>query len=205
MQINNGIRAILANPLVYELWMSVLGAKRKRNILCDEYIRPEKGMRIFDIGCGPAEILDHLDGVEYFGVDLSASYIEKARQKHGSRGEFAVQSADSIVATGKKFDFIMALGLLHHLEDDQCIALFEAAHSLLDKGGRFLTFDGVYTDTQSKAAKFFLSRDRGQNVRTEQGYAELARQVFGNDNVKCEVRSDMTRIPYTHLLMQSFK
>jgi len=205
MQIDNGIRKILANPLVYETWMSVLGAKRKRQILCDEYIRPTKGMRIFDIGCGPAEILDHLNGVNYFGVDLSAAYIEQAKSKHGDKGDFAVQSADALAASGKKFDVIMALGLLHHLEDDQCLALFKTAHSLLDEGGRFLTFDGVYTDDQSRAAKYFLSKDRGQNVRTQNGYAGLAKQVFGDDKISCEIRSDMTRIPYTHLLMQSFK
>lgn len=205
MQIDNGIRKVLASPLVYEAWMSVLGAKRKRQILCDEYIRPTKGMRIFDIGCGPAEILEHLEGVDYFGVDLSAAYIEKAKLKHGDKGEFSVQSADALEASGRKFDFIMALGLLHHLEDDQCIALFKTAHKLLDAGGRFLTFDGVYTDDQSKAAKYFLSKDRGQNVRTENGYRELAESVFGKEKVKCESRSDMTRIPYTHLLMQSFK
>jgi len=202
MQIENGIRSILAHPSVYETLQSVLGAKRKRNIVRDDYIRPFSNMRIFDIGCGPGQILEHLDDVEYFGVDLSASYIEKAKEIYGSKGEFSVQSADAIAKTDRQFDLVMALGLLHHLEDEQCIALFETAKSVLDKGGRVLTFDGVYTDDQSKAAKFFLSKDRGQNVRDEAGYTKLAKQVFGKDNVTTHIRSDMTRIPYTHILME---
>lgn len=202
MQIESGIRSVLSHPMVYETWQSVLGAKRKHRIIRDDYIRPFEGMRIFDIGCGPAQILEYLQDVDYFGVDLSESYIEKAKEIYGDKGEFSVQSADAIAQTDRKFDVVMALGLLHHLEDQQCIALFETAKSVLDKGGRVLTFDGVYTDEQSKAAKYFLSRDRGQNVRDAEGYMKLARQVFGEENVVQHIRYDMTRIPYTHILVE---
>jgi len=202
MQVESGIRAVLAQPIVYETWQSVLGAKRKHKIIRDEYIRPFKGIRIFDIGCGPAQVLEYLEDVNYMGVDLSADYIAKAKEIHGDKGEFAVESADSIAETDRKFDLVMALGLLHHLEDEQCIALFETAKRTLDKGGRVLTFDGVYTDEQSKAAKYFLSKDRGQNVRDAEGYVSLAQKVFGKDNVVQHIRSDMTRIPYTHILME---
>jgi len=202
MQIDSGIRAVLSHPVVYETWQSVLGAKRKHHIIRDDYIRPFSGMRIFDIGCGPAQALEHLDDVKYFGVDLSAEYIEKAKEVHGDKGEFAVESADTIADSDRKFDLVMALGLLHHLEDEQCLALFETAKKALDKGGRVLTFDGVYTDEQSKAAKYFLSKDRGQNVRDAQGYIKLANEVFGAENVVSHIRSDMTRIPYTHIIME---
>ncbi len=202
MQIESGIRAVLSQPMVYATWQTVLGAKRKHQIIRDEYIRPFKGMRIFDIGCGPAQALEYLDDVTYLGVDLSAEYIAKAKEIHGDKGEFAVESADSIADSDRKFDLVMALGLLHHLEDEQCIALFETAKKALDKGGRVLTFDGVYTDEQSKAAKYFLSKDRGQNVRDAKGYISLAEKVFGEDNVKSHIRYDMTRIPYTHILME---
>ena len=66
MQIESGIRSVLSHPMVYETWQSVLGAKRKHRIIRDDYIRPFEGMRIFDIGCGPGHIAQHIPGnIEY--------------------------------------------------------------------------------------------------------------------------------------------
>ena len=96
----------------------------------------------------------------------------------------------------------MALGLLHHLEDEECIALFETAKKQLVSKGRMMTFDGVFTEKQSSLARFFLNKDRGQNVRFTEGYTSLAKQVFGEDNVVFHLRTDMTNIPYTHIIME---
>ena len=202
MQVETGIRSILKAPIVYEAWQSALGANRKRNIQRDDYIRPFKGMNIFDIGCGPAEILNHLEDVNYLGADLSAPYIEQAKNKYGEKGEFFVGSADALPPRDEKFDLVMALGLLHHLEDEECIALFETAKKQLVSKGRMMTFDGVFTEKQSSLARFFLNKDRGQNVRFTEGYTSLAKQVFGEDNVVFHVRTDMTNIPYTHIIME---
>jgi len=202
MQVETGIRSILKAPIIYKTWQSVLGATRKRNIQRDDYIRPFKGMKIFDIGCGPADILHHLQDVEYLGADLSEAYIGKAKDKYGDKGEFFVGSADALPPQDEKFDLVMALGLLHHLEDEQCIALFETAKKQLGSKGRMITFDGVYTEKQSSVARFFLNRDRGQNVRYADGYASLAKKVFGEDNVTAHIRTDMINIPYTHVILE---
>ena len=133
MQVETGIRSILKAPIVYEAWQSALGANRKRNIQRDDYIRPFKGMNIFDIGCGPAEILNHLEDVNYLGADLSAPYIEQAKNKYGEKGEFFVGSADALPPRDEKFDLVMALGLLHHLEDEECICLLYTSPSPRDR------------------------------------------------------------------------
>ncbi len=202
MQIDSGIRSILKAPIVYSTWQSVLGAKRKRNILRDDYIRPFDGMRIFDIGCGPADILNHLEDVKYLGADFSEAYISEAKNKYGDKGEFFVGSADALPPRDEKFDLVMALGLLHHLEDAECIALFETAKRQLVSKGRVITFDGVFTENQSSAARFFLNKDRGQNVRFADGYTKLAKQAFGDENVKFYVRTDLINIPYAHIIME---
>jgi len=202
MQIETGIRSILKAPIVYETLQSLIGGKRKRDILRDDYIRPYEGMKIFDIGCGPADILNHLEDVNYLGADLSEAYISHARNKYGDKGEFFVGMADTLPPRDEKFDFVMALSLLHHLEDDECIALFETAKKQLVSKGRLMTFDGVYTEEQSSLARFFLDKDRGQNVRFVEGYTSLAKKVFGEGNVAFHLRTDMTNIPYTHIIME---
>ncbi|RKZ63742.1 MAG: class I SAM-dependent methyltransferase, partial [Candidatus Parabeggiatoa sp. nov. 3] len=48
-----------------------------------------------------------------------------------------------------------------------------------------------------------ISKDRGQNVRTQEGYLELASQVFSN--ITTDIRHDLLRIPYTHFILECVK
>ncbi len=54
----------------------------------NEYIRPKKGDKILDFGCGPADILKFLTDVDYVGIDSNERYIQSAKQKYGSKGRF---------------------------------------------------------------------------------------------------------------------
>ena len=203
MQRVNGIYSVLSNAAVYEALMTILGAKRKREILVRDYIRPFPGMRILDCGCGPAEVVGYLSDVDYMGIDLSPAYIERARAKYADKARFEVQSADDMAVSGRRFDLVMALGLVHHLDDAQAIKLFQSARAMLVQGGRLLTFDGVFVQNQSHLARYILKRDRGRNVRWDHEYIALAEAVFGKENVTAHVRSDMTNIPYTHIILES--
>jgi len=63
--------------------------------------------------------------------------------------------------------------------------------------------DGVFMEKQSPVAKWIISKDRGQNIRTQEGYLELAYQVFSN--ISTDIRHDMLRIPYTHFILECTK
>ena len=63
--------------------------------------------------------------------------------------------------------------------------------------------DGVYTEDQSSAARFFLDRDRGTFIRSEEQYRELASSVF--HTVKSSIRHDLLRIPYTQIFLQCIR
>jgi hypothetical protein len=58
-------------------------------------------------------------------------------------------------------------------------------------------------DDQSRAAKYLLSRDRGQFVRDEKGYTGLAKTRF--DEVRVSIRHDLLHIPYTHIILECVK
>ena len=66
-----------------------------------------------------------------------------------------------------------------------------------------ITNDGCYAPGQSAAKRFLLSRDRGRYVRTEREYLELAARYFGK--VKPNIREDVLRIPYTHLILECIR
>ncbi|MGI9318178.1 MAG: class I SAM-dependent methyltransferase, partial [bacterium] len=159
--------------------------------------------RILDIGCGTGMLLDYLPStVRYFGFDGSKSYIEFAKKKYGDRGVFVHQELnESNVAQYSGFDRVVAVGLLHHLDDSQAIQLFSIAKAALKPGtGEFHSIDPCYVTNQSITSRFLVNRDRGQNVRTPSQYEALAANVFSS--VQLTSRNDMLRIPYNHAILQ---
>ena len=85
MQKTTGIYSVLSSASAYELFITLIGGKRKRSILVEKYIRPEKGMKILDCGCGPAKIVEFLPDVDYLGIDLSpAAQVEIANAEVGT-------------------------------------------------------------------------------------------------------------------------
>src|SRR5262249_38071241 len=157
-------------------------------------------MRVLDIGCGPGTILQYLPrGVEYSGFDINPQYIADARKQYGDRGTFYCQAvSDAAVEQQASYDAVLASGLSHHLNDAEAERLFRVAHAALAPGGYLVTWDPVYVDGQSRLARYLISWDRGQFVRTPEEYLALARPFF--PVVESAVFHDLLRIPYTHFV-----
>jgi len=77
-----------------------------------------------------------------------------------------------------KFDLVIASGVIHHLDDDATINLFELAKTALRPGGRFVSIDPVLCKKQTPVARLLVSYDRGQNVCDGSGYQQLASRAF---------------------------
>lgn len=194
-------RNILAHAGVYEAFQRLVGAERERRLYVERYVRPQEGDRVLDVGCGPADILDALPSVTYVGFDMSRDYIQSARRKYGARGEFEVGTVnEAMIGKHNGFDLVLANGVLHHLPDKDATALFTLAKAALKPGGRLVTFDGCYVESQSSIARFLLKKDRGEHVRDKESYLSLAAGVFSD--VIASVTDDLLRVPYTHLIME---
>ncbi|MDQ3206169.1 MAG: class I SAM-dependent methyltransferase [Pseudomonadota bacterium] len=201
-QITTGARRLLSVPRVYDAVQTALGAHRAREVLVADYLRPVPGQQLLDVGCGTGELFPHLPpGVRYVGFDLSPDYIRQARDRYASRARFeCMDVADFKRGDAAEADVVVAVGLLHHLGDDQAHGLLRAIRSRLRAGGRLVTMDPTFLDRQPALATFMMKRDRGQNIRTPVQYAELTKGVFSG--VACAVREDLLRIPYSHCIME---
>ena len=147
-------------------------------------------------------MLDYLpSGIVYLGLDLSEEYIAEAQQRRGDRGTFhAGRAEEAEWLASQQFDLVSAIGVLHHLGDAEAEAMMAISRSALNAGGRMVTVDPCFHEQQSSLARFLIGKDRGQNVRTEQGYRNLARPYFSTS--KSTVRHDLLRIPYTHCILE---
>lgn len=203
-QIDKGIRSILSIPSFYTFFQKIVGADYSCKTFINNYVRPNVGDRILDIGCGPADVLAYLPQVEYIGFDASQKYINTAKKRYGTKGKFICELVNtSNLPYESYFNIVLVMGILHHLDDSESRQLFDIAHRALKSGGRLIAIEPCFTENQSPCAKWIISKDRGQNVRNEKGYRELANNLFTNTSYN--IRQDLLRIPYTHIIIECTK
>jgi SAM-dependent methyltransferase len=203
-QITSGVRAVLSAPVIYDYLQNIMGAEQVRRELVDEFIRPDGGCRILDLGCGTAEILHYLpSNIEYWGFDISPEYISAAKKRFGSRGHFHCGLlTESDLASLPRFDRVLALGVLHHLENEEVKVFFTLVKESLNSDGWVVTIDPCLAIGQNSIARYLILKDRGQNVREADAYASLAQISFSRVEARLRHRK---WIPYTHWIMECAK
>lgn len=201
VQITTGFRSIFSHPSIYNLAQRLVGAEKARRILVNEFFPDMQGLRMLDIGCGTAEILNHLPvDMNYHGFDASDDYIAKATAQFGHRGTFKAELVKELtIEILEPFDLVLAVGLLHHLDDDEGHALFSISLEALKPGGTLITIDPTYASKQNPLARWIISKDRGQNIRTPDQYQRLAASYFSN--ITAAMRHNMLHMPYSHLIL----
>ena len=191
---------VLGLPAAYRVFNVLIGAPRARTVFVEQHVRPFAGARLLDAGCGPGSMVPHLEGVDYTGFDANERYVAAARALH-PRIRFLCHRVGDDVAAGERFDLVVASGLLHHLDDDDVLRLSRLAASRLEPGGRLITIDPCLVAGQHPMARWLARRDRGAHVRSRDQYLELLQRVF--DRVTATIRTDLLRVPYTHLITES--
>jgi SAM-dependent methyltransferase len=199
--VSTAVRRLLAWPPAYHLVENALGSPSARRRLVAEHIRPRPAARLLDIGCGPADVLAALpQDVRYFGFDKNPAYVEAARRRGGDRAVLRCLSVETADVGGRQFDIVLAMGILHHLDDAAAEALLALAARSLVPAGRFIATDCTLVERQSPVARWLIERDRGEHIRLVAGYAGLAEPWF--ESVDVRVRGDLLRVPYTHAVLQ---
>jgi SAM-dependent methyltransferase len=199
------MKFLLEVPFVYNIFQTIGGGERAKNIYMKEYVKPKPGDKVLDLGCGPGTMIKYFQDVRYFGCDPSQKYIESAKQHYGSQGKFyCLDLSQTPWPDEQSFDLIHLTGIMHHLNDDLCKKILEIAYGLLGKGGRLVTLDGCYIENQKWLDKFFVSMDRGKFIRPANSY----RALFGQQSsqVMSYIRSDLSwPIPYSIVIHELIK
>lgn len=192
--------SVLGSARGFQAFKSITGGTRVMETVAREYVRAEPGERVLDVGCGFGDMCAQLPDVDYVGIDLSDRYIDHARRNQRPTAKFINASVTDLPEMGLAgFDTAIAIGVLHHLTDDEAGALAKSLPDVLRPGGRFIAVEPVWDPDQRTTARVLAALDRGRYVRDQRGYEELLAPWFGATT--SAVRHDLFRFPYSHCIV----
>jgi cyclopropane fatty-acyl-phospholipid synthase-like methyltransferase len=195
------LRNILKNPLLYSSYQKLVGGYRARRKFVEDHLHLKPTHKLLDFGCGPGDILEFLPEVNYTGIDIDPVYIERARLKYGHRARFECSTLKELHLEEKgSYDYVIATGVLHHMNDENCHSFLRFAQSALKPSGKIVTLDGCYIPDQNRVSKFLLDNDRGEYVRTPESYLTLLQPYF--NPTRSVVEETYFHIPYTLFIME---
>jgi len=193
-QKNKGIYSLLSNTFFYSLVQRVMSGTSFRKKIVKKYIT-KHNVKVLDIGCGPAEILDTLPKIKYYGFDINPIYINSAKRKYENKGKFFCKKfTNKNTKYLPKFDHVLLLGVLHHLSDQEINKLMPNIKKVLKRKGNIITLDNIFINKQNFIAKFLIQMDKGENVRSKTGYLNILKNHFKKINSKIYHQKF---IPYT--------
>lgn len=187
--------------IVYQTFQKWAAGQHSAILACD-YIDSTSTFKVLDVGCGPADIVGHIQYGEYVGLDLNPKYIQTAQRKLYPNATFICDDLDNLHSYNfGKFDRIILLGVLHHISDSQVSTLLQTLTKHLAVNGKFVTCDPAIESGQSRLARFLVTHDRGRFVRSAFQYHALIQQSFKVD--ASAIRHDTLRVPSTQFITSS--
>lgn len=176
---------LMANPRVFALSQRVLSRNHAclRQILSSVLAHPD-GDRVLDLGCGVGHLARLLQCRLYVGVDFSRQYVRYARAAWGAR--FSVMDITRLGLQPRRFDWVLAIGVFHHLDDAAAVrALQEALHVMKPSGG-MLIVDPLREPERPGRLRAFLSQlESGEWCRTVQEAVVLFSRACVVDKAFC--------------------
>lgn len=178
---------------IFSLFQKLIAADRIKLILIQN-TKLQPGFKVLDVGCGFGNLLEYLPkNISYVGIDISEGYINYAKKKYKSRGEFICADVAKLGLKLETFDVIFICSLLHHLIDEDVEKLLKSLLQFTKKGTVIVSADSVYLRDQSFLSRFIMSQDRGKHIRFKEGYLDLTKKYFSKVNYK--IVSNLLNVP----------
>lgn len=130
--------------------------------------------KMIDVGCGAGVLSLEFTKEAYSGIDTDPGFIAYARQKYPRN--FIVGEGAKLPFADEQVDFVLIVGVLHHLSTEQCHNVFEEINRVLKPGGSILIIED--TKTSSPVARFIQSHDQGAFIRSRAEWDTLIGEAF---------------------------
>jgi len=177
----NSIHGLLDHPLLFHTKQQIATSKFhsfKKAFLPFVKFGEIRGKNILDVGCGTGLCSHHLfseNANQIFGIDISFEYVRWAKRLY-PHNHFTCGGADHMPFPAETFDFVLLSSILHHLPDHVAASLFSGIVGSCRKDACIIISEPIWSE--DKVSNFLLRRDRGQFVKTAEGYLDLMKGHF---------------------------
>ena len=105
--------------------------------------RPSKGMNVLDVGCGTGSHLELYQRFKcnLYGIDLSPSMLDIARERLGDSAQLDLGNATEMPYDDDKFDLVISMLSLHEMSPKTRSVVLDEIKRVLKADGRLLLVD----------------------------------------------------------------
>lgn len=131
-----------------------------------------KYSNVIDVGCGTGVLSSLFDKKKYFGFDIDPSIIKHAKIKHPGY-KFAVGNIVNFKIK-KKYDLVIVIGVLHHLDDADLTKSVQTLNSLLSDDGKIVIIEAIYPIHKwNVVGQLIRNVDKGNHIRNTSDYVRF--------------------------------
>lgn len=177
------VNFLASRPALFDMLRSFLegGFRGHHQLLALEL--PSSVRSVLDIGCGTGIYAAHFDAARYQGIDISQDYVLAASDKFPSHS-FQVMDARHMSFPDEQFDAAFISGVLHHLSDQDAIAVLQEAARVLRPGGRLLIWEDIPAAWWNPVGHIVHALDLGSHIRLPAQYRTLIEQAARVDQFR---------------------
>jgi 2-polyprenyl-3-methyl-5-hydroxy-6-metoxy-1,4-benzoquinol methylase len=189
----------LKKPILYNLIQLFFSHRKMKVLLTTELLASHK-KRVLDIGCGTGQSIEFLPECKYTGFDISIEYLTAAKKTHGTSFNFVLSSIEEFnYEQHAPLDIVLLIGVLHHLNDQQIKSFYKTIKTYMNEDSFLLSVDPCFVKNQRKLARFLVSLDRGDYIRTIPEYQNLTQDYFVSTT---SLHCPQTFPPYDRLMQK---
>ncbi len=163
---------------IYDFWQKRISKSYYvlKQIL-SKHLKVDDNDLILDYGCGTGKYCLFFKPTNYLGVDIDEKNVKIAK-KNFKNYTFSQIKPDNLQFSNKKFDFILVVGVLHHISDNDLIPILENFNRIIKPDGRIMVIEPILSTTSTRINKWMKFVDRGKYIRYEKDLLNLFNKNF---------------------------
>lgn len=136
-----------------------------------------KRVTAVDLGCGIGEFSTFFSKKKYLGIDLDSDSIKLANKLYPG---YLFKTGDiTTFASKQKFDRVLVVGVLHHLDNKSFSKSLQTIDKSLKKTGRAIIIEAIPPLLKYNfIGKLLRAHDQGKYVRKFNDYQNMLKKKF---------------------------
>jgi 2-polyprenyl-3-methyl-5-hydroxy-6-metoxy-1,4-benzoquinol methylase len=165
-------------PQIWKWFQYLIGGTIDKRKLCTLHF-PGAG-NVIEVGCSLGNIawaFTQYAELTYTGIDIDPIAIKRARRdfRQHPNFSFVCEELQAFSLDNQNgFDYVLFAGILHHVNDEECLRLLKSAVSLMAQKAKLVVVEPILpTEEDNWFIHWFLNLEQGEYVRSHQSMLKI--------------------------------